>query len=71
MEGGPLLFPMSFSDLSPEQEKVVRVWTFLSNLSWFFLTLTLLLYAVLLLYHPDVVASFRRRSRASERPDQL
>lgn len=59
---GLQLFPKSFTDLSPEEVEVVRVWTFLGDLSWFFLVLTLLTFFVLLLSHPDIVASFRRRS---------
>jgi hypothetical protein len=63
---GVQLFPKSFTDLSPEQIKVVRLWTFLGDLSWFFLILTLLIFVVLLLSHPDVVAMFRSRSGLSE-----
>jgi hypothetical protein len=64
---GILLFPKSYTDLSPEQIKVIRLGAFLGDLSWFFVILTLLIFFVLLLSHPDVVASFRSRLRASER----
>jgi hypothetical protein len=59
---GILLFPKSYTDLSPEQIGVIRLGTFLGDLSWFFLILTLLIFFVLLLCHADVVASFRDRS---------
>ena len=64
---GILLFPKSYTDLSPEQIKVIRLGAFLGDLSWFFLILTLLIFFVLLLSHPDVVASFRSHLRTSER----
>lgn len=67
---GVQLFPKSYTDLSPEEIKVVRLGDFLFDLSLFFLILTLLIFFVLLLSHPDVVASFRRRSGLSERSNQ-
>jgi hypothetical protein len=68
---GVQAFPKSsFTDLSPEQIKVVGLWTFLRDLSWFFFILTLLIFIVLILSHPDVVASFRRRSGLSGRSNQ-
>lgn len=67
---GVLLFPQSYTDVSPEQIEVIRLGTFLGNLVWFFLILTLLIFFVLLLSHPDVVASFRGRLRTSERSKQ-
>jgi hypothetical protein len=59
------LFPKSYTDLSPEEMKVVRLGDFLWNLPLFLLILTLLIFVVLLLSHPDVVASFRGRPRRS------
>lgn len=56
---GVLLFPKSYTDLSPEQIKVAQLAGFLSGLSWFFLILILLVFFVLLLSHPNVVASFK------------
>ena len=59
--------PMSFSDLSPEQVKVIGPWTRLGELSSFFIRLTLLIFGVLFLSHPDVVTSFRRQVGSPER----
>ena len=67
---GVNVFPKSFTDLSPEQIKVIRIWTSLGDLSWFVLVLTLLIFVILLLSHPDVVASFQKRSGLSEKSDQ-
>ncbi len=67
---GVQLFPISYTDLSPEQIRVMRISSFLRDLSWFFFILTLLIFIVPLLSHPDVVASFRRRSGQSGRSNQ-
>jgi|GEM_PF-5216827 len=67
---GVQLFPKSYTDLSPEQIRVMRISSFLRDLSWFFFVLTLLIFIVLILSHPDIVASFRRRSGLSGRSNQ-
>jgi len=61
-----LLFPMSYSDLSPEQVRVARLTAFLSNLSSFLFILSLLVFLALLLSHPHVVASFRTSKRLNQ-----
>jgi hypothetical protein len=62
---GVLLFPKSYTDLSPEQIKVIRLASFLSDLSWFFFILTLVIFFILLLSHPSVVASFGTSEKSS------
>lgn len=63
---GVLLYPKSYTDLSPEQIKTLRLAGFLSDLSWFFFVLTLLIFFVLLLSHPSVVVSFGRSGRSNQ-----
>ena len=57
--------PMSFSDLSPEQIRVVRQWHRLDDLSSFFLVLGIAVFAALFLSHRDVITSFQRSSDAT------
>jgi hypothetical protein len=51
----------SFTDLSPEQITVVRLSMRIADFSSFFFVFTLLVFGVLFLCHPDVVATFQRR----------
>ena len=55
----------SFSHLSPEQVEVVRVWTFLRDLSSFIVVLAVAVFGILFLSHRDVVTSFQRPFSAS------
>jgi hypothetical protein len=64
-----LLFPMSYTDISPEQVKVAQLAAFLSDFSWFILIITLLSFFVLLLSHPDVVASFGTSKKSNKATD--
>jgi hypothetical protein len=56
--------PMSFSDLTPEQIEVVRLWQRLQDLSSFFVVLAIALFVALFLSHQNVVASFQRHHNA-------
>ena len=62
-----LVSPTSFSDLSPEQIKVVGLSGRLKDFSWFIVSLSAVAFFVLLLCHRNVVESFRDRSRPPER----
>ena len=62
--GLKVVAPMSFGHFSPEQIKVVRLWTGLGDLSSFFVALSIVVFGVLFLSHQEVAASFQHRSRA-------
>ncbi len=62
-----IVMPPSVADASPQQAKVIGLSGWLYDLSWFTFTLTVFVFAMLLLCHPDVVASFRGRSRREEK----
>lgn len=62
-----LLSPISVTDLSPEQAQVAGLSERLEELSWFLLVLSAVVFFVLFLCHRDVIASFRVRSRLSEK----
>jgi len=57
----------SIGDVPPEHVPTWQLWTRLEHLSSFFLVLNLGAFGVLLLCHPDVVGSFRRRFRSVEK----
>lgn len=59
--------PIHYTDLSPEEAKVVQLWDHLGSLSLCFLILSLLVFGVLLLSHPDIVKSFRGRRRSTDK----
>jgi hypothetical protein len=61
-----LVSPVSFSDLTPEQIKVVRLSMRLEDASTLFVVLISLVFGVSFLSHPDVVASFQSSRNAPE-----
>jgi hypothetical protein len=56
--GFSIVAPMSFTDLTPEQVKVVRETIRLADISSLFLILTSFSFGIWFLSHPDVVTSF-------------
>lgn len=59
--------PTYFTDVPPDEIPTVQFWTRLNELSSFFMALALVLFGMCFLTHPDVVDSFRRRARSSEK----
>ena len=58
--------PLSLSDISPYREHAIYLEWRMNHLSSFFFHLSIVVFSVLFLCHPDVVASFRGRANTTK-----